>query len=120
MTGRYENQHALLPITIRVAEQSDLDIEFVIDTGFGGDLTLPLTAVTALGLPYDRSLKANLADDSVVELAVHAATILWHGSERAVDVLATGARPLLGMNLLAGSELVVQCADGGLVMADEL
>ena len=120
MTDRVEDGHALLPITLRLPGHGDITNEFVVDTGFGGDLTLPIPAIGTLGLPYSRTMEANLADDSSVALALHTATILWQGNEREVDVLATGRRSLLGMGLLAGSELVVQCCDGGIVTADEM
>jgi len=39
-------------VTLRLPNQSGLEIEFVVDTGFEGALTLPPTAVAALGLPF--------------------------------------------------------------------
>lgn len=55
-----------------------------------------------------------------MELIVYGATILWHGEEREVRVLATGKRPLLGTALLEGSELVAQFAETGLVTVEPL
>ena len=120
ITGNVQNFHALVPVTFRLAGRPDVTIEFVVDTGFVGFLTLPPAAVTALGLPFLHDTAANLADDSVVQLAIHEATIVWQGVEQRVRVLATGKRPLLGMALLDGQELVVQCTDGGLVTVDTL
>lgn len=120
IVGQVTNSHALLPVTLRFANLPDLTIEFVVDTGFAGFLTLPPAAVAALGLPYQFDTPANLADDSEVQLAVYSATVVWDGPERIVRVLATGKRPLLGMALLAGQELVVQCTDGGTVTVDAL
>ena len=120
IVGQVTDHHALLPVTIRPPGRPALTIEFVVDTGFVGFLTLPAGAVSALGLPYQFDTAANLADDSEVQMAVHRATIVWDGEERAVRVLATGKRPLLGMALLAGQELVVQCTDGGMVTVDTL
>lgn len=51
MTGRVEHLHVLLPVTLRLPNQPELTIEFVVDTGFTGFLTLPPTAVAALRLP---------------------------------------------------------------------
>ncbi|HLP91321.1 MAG TPA: hypothetical protein VK184_22405 [Nostocaceae cyanobacterium] len=48
-------------------------------------------------------------------MAVHQAVILWNGEEREVTVLASGRRSLLDRDLLAGSELVIQFTEGGLV-----
>src|SRR5689334_23173758 len=118
--GKVENAHPLLPVTFRPQDGLDVTIEFVVDTGFVGYLTLPPAAVSALGLPFLFDTAASLADDSEVQVAVHEATIVWEGVEQTVRVLATGRRPLLGMALLNGNELVVQCQEGGLVTVDTL
>jgi clan AA aspartic protease len=120
MTGRVENLHALVPITFRLLGQPDLNIEFVVDTGFTEELTLPPAAVIALGLPFTNELVITLANDSEDTVAVHTATIVWDGEEREVRVFATGRRPLLGTALLAGSELVAQFIQGGLVTIDSI
>ena len=120
MTGRVSQLHALLSVTFRLPNQPDLTIEFVVDTGFTGFLTLPLPAVAALQLPYLEATPAKLATDDEVELPVHGATILWHGAEREVRVLATGRRPLLGTALLDGQEFTAQFTEDGFVTVDEL
>ena len=119
-TGNVQNLHALVSITLRGPDHPDVAIEFVVDTGFVGFLTLPSAAVQALGLPYKYDTPANLADDSVVQLPVYEATILWNGVERTVRVLALGKRPLLGMALLDGNELMIQCRESGLVTIEDL
>lgn len=120
IVGQVVNQQASLPVMFRLANRTNLTIEFVVDTGFAEFLTLPSSAVAALGLPYQFDTPANLANDSEVQMAVHEATIIWDGENRVVRVLATGKRPLLGMALLAGQELVMQCIDGGTVTVDIL
>lgn len=120
ISGTVRGLHAEVPVTFRLEGLPDLTLEFVVDTGFVGYLTLPLQAVTALGLPFEYDTSANLADDSEVQMAVHSATILWQGVERTVRVLAAGRRPLLGMALLSGSELMVQCVENGVVTIEEL
>lgn len=84
--------------------------------------TEPAERVTRSGLhlPFLRRIPANLADDSTIRVTVHATTILWDGGEREVEVLATGARPLLGTLLLDGFGLNVQFAEGGLVSIEPL
>lgn len=68
MTGRVVALHILLSIPFRLADQPGISIEFVVDTGFTGDLTLPLDAVESLGLDYIESIPANLATDDEVDL----------------------------------------------------
>ena len=118
MTGTVSQLHALVPITFRLLGRPDLTIEFVVDTGYTGSLTLPLEAIQALGLPFEFDLPANLADDSEVLVPVYSATILWNEIEQPVRVLAMGKRPLLGTVLLDGFDLYVQFREQGIVNID--
>ena len=120
MTGRMEHLHALMGVVFRLPDQPDLLLEFVVDTGFTGELTLPPAAVAALALPFVYDQAITLANDSDIEIPVHQATILWQESKRLVHVFATGNRPLLGTALLAGYELLAQFADNGLVTIDDI
>ncbi|MGH2585158.1 MAG: clan AA aspartic protease [Dehalococcoidia bacterium] len=123
MIGRVAGLHALVGVAFRFQDQPDLpglSIECVVDTGFTGFLTLPPAAVARLELPFFSTIAADLADGSTVYVAVHIATIDWDGEERDVEVLATGARPLLGTLLLDGHELSVRFTEGGRVSIDAL
>lgn len=120
MTGNVQDRHALLPIAFRLPNQPNVTIEFVVDTGFTGFLTLPVAAVAALQLPFVHKMPADLADDTTHEYDVHSATILYNGAEAEVRVVAMGRRPLLGTALLDGQEFMAQFADGGLVTVDSL
>ena len=113
--GRMDGLQAVVDITFRLPQRPDVKIEFVIDTGFEGALTLPPAAVEALGLPFLQEMNANLANDISVRTDVHVATIVWNEREVDVTVLAMGRRPLLGTALLEGSEFKAQFVDGGLV-----
>jgi clan AA aspartic protease len=90
-------------------------IECVVDTGFTGYLTLPPAAVEALGLPYVRTISATLADNSTVDIDAHVAGIDQDSGARDVEVLATGARPLVGTLLLAGHALRANFVEDGAV-----
>lgn len=120
MTGRVLNRQALLAVTFVLAQQPNLSVEFVVDTGFTDFLTLPVSAVAAMGLPFLYPMSADLADNSTVEIAVYLATVLWNGAAKKVRVLATGKRPLLGTALLDGCRLDIRFADGGPVLVDVL
>ena len=120
MTGTVAHLHALMPVMLRLQDGRQIGIDFVVDTGFTDELSLPTDAILALGLPFRYEMDATLADGSSVQLLVYATTILWNGQERVVNVWATGSRPLLGTALLDGHELVVQFAEGGLVTVEVL
>jgi predicted aspartyl protease len=52
ITGTVIDGRATVPVTFRLTNQPDFNIEFVIDTGFTGSLCLPPEAIAVLGLPF--------------------------------------------------------------------
>lgn len=120
MTGHVHENNALLTVPVLAPGQPPLALEFVIDTGFTGFLTLPEAAAVALGLDFLRRMPANLADDSTINVSVYALSIVWNENVREVEVLATGRRPLLGTLLLQETQLSVQWAPGGPVQVAPL
>jgi clan AA aspartic protease len=118
--GTVVGLQARINVILRLPERSDFEIECVVDTGFEGALTLPPDVVAALKLPYLTRINANLADDSSVMTRLHLATIIWHGVEREVIVLAMGRRPLMGTALIEDYHLSVDFCEGGSVIIDEI
>lgn len=113
MNGYVSGQQPCLGITFVLPQGQQITIEFVVDTGYEGALTLPAQVVATLNLPFYQRISANLADDSSRNVDVHRATILWHDQTLNVAVLAMGQRPLLGTSLLNGSDLHVHFEDAG-------
>ena len=118
--GSVINRRPLVHLTVRGPGGQDQDVEFVLDTGFTGFLTLPSAAVAALMLPFVQYYRGILADGRVTRLEVYAATVFWDGAERDVHVLAMGSAPLVGMSLMNGSDVRLQVTDGGLVTIESL
>jgi clan AA aspartic protease len=111
--GLVSGRRMLVPVTFRLSQQPDFAIEFMIDSGFAGFLTLPTAAVAALNLPFRYQMLASLADNSSIVANVYTATIVWEGQARRVEVFAMGKRPLLGTSLLDGFRLDAEFNEGG-------
>jgi clan AA aspartic protease len=105
---------------ILCGESSNVEIECVVDTGFEGFLTLPLTVIAELSLSYAGRIDANLADGSNVSTEVYWTEILWSGINREIAVLAMGSRPLMGTALLEDHHLSIDFCDGGVVLVDDI
>lgn len=118
--GTVVGLQARMSVLVPLEDKSDVEIEFVIDTGFEGFLTLPPDLVAKLSLPYIAKIQANLADNSRTATNAHAIKIMWKGAEREVIVLAMGRRPLLKTALLADSHLSIDFYEGGTVLVDEI
>jgi clan AA aspartic protease len=106
---------AIIQLAVRGPGGPAATIAAIVDTGFDGELTLPLSLVNALQLPLLRRTTATLGDGSAIVHAVHRATVLWDGETRQIHVAALDSEPLVGMELLAGYRLTMQVISGGRV-----
>ena len=119
--GRVDaRRQARVPLEIRGNDGRIRSIEAVIDTGFSGHLTLPPAVIRRLGLEVDSQTNVILADNVPGRLNVSKGQILWHDRLRTVPFLAARGVPLLGMRLLAGSQLNIQVRPGGEVVIEEM
>jgi clan AA aspartic protease len=107
MQGRVKDGRASIPITFRLSNQPDFQIEFVVDTGFNDYLTLPPQAISAMNLPQYSNTSVRLADGTETILSIHSATIVWDDLELIVPVLAAGVKPLIGTSLMDGYRLSI-------------
>jgi clan AA aspartic protease len=92
--GKFIDKKIILPIWFLLSKDTILAIDFVVDTGFNGYLTLPVSAVGAMNLPLFSTTITVLADGTHAEIPTHVATIDWHDRELLVPVLAMGTKPL--------------------------
>jgi clan AA aspartic protease len=113
IAGAVSHRRAYVSLILRGPAGQEVNVEFVLDTGFTGVATLPPAACAALSLRTLRLQPARLADGTRIILEVYEAAFLWDGVERAVEVLAMEGAPLIGMSLLYGSRLLVDVVDGG-------
>ncbi len=96
---------AMLPLVIGNSNGQQQVIDAVIDTGFNGFLTLPSAIISALALPWNASDIVTLGDGSETLFDLYAATIIWDGNYREIDIAESETEPLLGMALLYGYRL---------------
>lgn len=93
-------------------------VEFIVDTGFDGDLSLPSTLLGQLDVqPLFLSLRA-FGDGSLRECPVYRLDWEWNGEPRTVEILVLEHNPLLGTTLLDGCQLHVEMMEGGEVLIE--
>jgi clan AA aspartic protease len=79
-----------------------------IDTGFTGEIALPLAIIQNLGLPQSGTVSAELANGEAVIMSTYTCIIDWFGTDQQIEVVANqGGSPLLGVGLLRGHRLIV-------------
>jgi clan AA aspartic protease len=107
------NLELVLHVSVHDAANQAHQIEFVLDTGFAGELSLPALVVTTFGMPFQHQGMTRLANGTTVTAPVHRTVVLWDGAVRIVEVLASGGVPLLGMEMLRDFDLRARCRPGG-------
>ena len=115
VSARHE---AVIPLHIQGPDGRALEIDAVVDTGYQGLLSLPAAVVSELDLTYSHMTRLTLADDTVADLDVHYATVLWDDEPREIRADIVGSAPLIGMLLLDGYSLRVDVKVGGRVVID--
>ena len=114
-----ERLEPVFEVEVQGARGSE-SIEFVVDTGFEDEMSLPSFAIHRLRLPFVSRENAILADGSLVEFDLYEAEIRWHGEWRIVSIHEADTDPLIGMALLNGSDLRITVRRGGAVQVTRL
>ena len=95
-------------------------MEAQVDTGFSGELTLPISAIERLGLESSGFTTYRLGDNSLTPFDSYHATVRWAENERHITTLVSEHFPLIGVGLLWGNNLSVDFRHGGDVSITEL
>jgi clan AA aspartic protease len=74
-----QNCEAMLPIVVGHGNAPKQMVEALIDTGFPGFLSLPLSIIESLGLPWIFSDSVTLGDGSEAIFQMYQATVIWDG-----------------------------------------
>jgi clan AA aspartic protease len=115
VNARYE---MVIKLPVRYSAGQEQEVEAILDSGFTGSLTLPPSLIAKLGLPWRSRSSVVLANGNVEELDIHAATIVWDATPRAILIQAVDNVPLIGMALLVGYDLRARVTIGGTVQLE--
>ena len=109
-------------VTVANIQEPDrlINVEFLVDTGFTGYLTLPPGSIGQLGLTKLGEGQAVLADGVQNRVETYAGLAFWPGRSRRVPIIEIDSEPLLGMALVWGNRLTVEGWDGGVVTIEEV
>ncbi|MFM6321061.1 MAG: clan AA aspartic protease [Microcystis sp.] len=115
-----QNCEATLRLFVSNESKQRQVIDAVIDTGFTGFLTLPLTVINSLNLRLYSREEGTLGDGSTCIFDVYSGLIIWDGEYRYIDVNAAETEPLVGMSLLCGYRMQLDAIEGGIVVIQSL
>jgi len=120
ITGVVTADEARIRLTVRGRKGRQHQVEAVIDSGYTGAVTLPPALITLLGLRWQSTQRATLADGSTCVFQVYVGKVVWDGKVRQILVDEANADPLIGMRLLRGHELKMQVRYRGKVTIKRL
>ncbi len=119
--GRVDaRREARVTLELRDSDGQFQSIAGVVDTGFNGHLTLPLEVIRRLELEPLVPTNVTLATGVRSRLNTWSGQVRWHDGPGPIRILESEGIPLLGMELLQDSQLVVQVQVGGDVLIEEL
>lgn len=108
-------------IVLNPIRQQFIAFNPIVDTGFSGDLQLPIDDIARLDLTATEKIKTQLADGQVVEADVYSATALWLENPITIDIIASERDiQLIGTNLFWGTSMTVKWQFGGQVIITPL
>lgn len=115
-----EFREPVLDLVVAGPTGEALQLEFLIDTGFSGEVTLHSSVAAALDLSPFGVEEAILADGSVITFPTARARLHCDGMERPVQVDLADNVPLVGMRVLEGHELRIEAVPDGRVLISAL
>lgn len=92
----------------------------VVDTGFDGCLALPPEVIGRMRVKSDEPLDVYLATGAWEKVNTWLGNVLWHDLLRSVLILEASGPPLLGMELMEDSQLIMQPRINGHVLIEQL
>lgn len=72
-----------------------IEIEGVVDTGFSGDLCLPIPIATQLGLELSGKELVELADGSIKKELLFEGTVIWRNKKISAEISLTDFKDAL-------------------------
>ena len=109
----------IVPLELFDAVGKRQKIEFVLDSGFTGFLSLSPALVRQLGLNSRGIQEGRLADGTVSYFRLVTVNVIWDGTPRTIEAQILG-EPLIGTRMLKGCELRAKLELNGDVAISEL
>ena len=103
----------IVPVTVMDSWRNPHTIQFVLDTGFTGQLLLPNRFASRLGLSIADWIDARPATGDFVKVPYSEATIVWQGTERPAQILQLDSEPLVGMEFLWNHRITIDAVPNG-------
>jgi len=111
----YVNEYGQTIIKIKVkGTKAEVEVEAQIDTGFDGEICLPIPIAIQLGLELSGDLWIELADGTRKKELIFIGSIIWECKEKEVKIILTNfQQTLIGTGLFQGKILEIDFVKKG-------
>ncbi len=120
MFGTFRDGHPRILLTLPQANGELVEIEFIIDTGFDGDLALPDHVAGTLEGAFSGFGGRRLANGERLQCRTYEIMVEWNREMRPTEVLILEGEPLLGTIILRDHLLQIEIVDCGEVIVEPL
>ncbi len=93
-------------------------VEFILDTGFDGELALPPSLLPQLDVSFFRERRLQIADGRIIVRVAYVIDLEWNEEQRQTEIMVLENAPLLGAILLDGSHVDLEMHSGGEVLIE--
>ena len=115
-SGRVDaRRKPFVPVTVLDNQGKPHTIQFILDTGFTGQLLLPNQYMNRLGLSITEWIDARPATGEFVRVPYAEATVVWRGTQRRAEILQLDSESLLGMEFLWNHRITIDAVADGAV-----
>ena len=112
-----DTRKPFVPVIVLDSNSSPHTIQFILDTGFTGQLLLPNRYMDRLGLSITEWIDARPATGDFLRVPYAEATVVWRGARRQAEILQLESEPLLGMEFLWNHRITIDAvADGAVII----
>ena len=115
-SGRVDaRRKPFVPVTVLDNQSKPHTIQFILDTGFTGQLLLPNRHMSRLGLSITEWIDARPATGEFVRVPYAEATVVWRGVRRRAEILQLDSEPLISMEFLWNHRITIDAVADGAV-----
>ena len=114
MVKGFIDEHGNPLIEVEVGGRKETtNVLTLVDSGFDGELCLPIEVAIPLGLELSGIQTIELADGSVKRELVFAGSVRWEGRPRSVRIsLTTSEKAIIGRELMLNRKLIIDFRSG--------
>jgi predicted aspartyl protease len=119
MVGRVLGRLPLVVVELP-GHGKQVPVEFVLDTGFDGELALPPNVLQRLDASFNVFHPIHLADRSEKYAARYEIEMFQDEEIRLVEIVEIDGRPLMGNGFTDGMDIHIEMTEGGQVLLEPM